>query len=180
MRVGTKSVLFGVHQFLMHPLTVAAAWVLEYGLESVYDRYVGYVSIFDPRLWMCFFVHDLGYLGKENMDGLEGKLHPLLGGKIMGKLFGSKWRMFCVCHSGSMCDILKTGRSRLHQPDKRAMLMWPEQLYISMGRASGEIYEYMSHYSEYPNGSELEWLQEARRRVAISLEAKRDEERLSG
>lgn len=26
MRVGTKSILFGAHQFLLHPLFVAWAW----------------------------------------------------------------------------------------------------------------------------------------------------------
>jgi hypothetical protein len=26
-----------------------------------------------PALWIAFFVHDLGYLGKPNMDGPEGR-----------------------------------------------------------------------------------------------------------
>jgi len=75
MKIGTKSVLFGAHQFLIHPLFVALAWWQLYGFP------------WDPRLWVAFFVHDLGYLGKPNMDGPEGESHPWLGARIMGLLF---------------------------------------------------------------------------------------------
>src|SRR6267142_70271 len=75
MKTGTKSVLFGAHCFFIHPWFVAAAWWRLYGFP------------FDPRLWVAFFVHDLGYLGKTKMDDAEGELHPFLGAKIMGWLF---------------------------------------------------------------------------------------------
>lgn len=52
--VGTKSVLFGAHCFLIHPLFVAAAWTKLYGFPR------------DIRLWAAFFVHDLGYWGKQD------------------------------------------------------------------------------------------------------------------
>ena len=68
MKVGTKSVLFGAHQFLIHPPFVALAWWKLYGFP------------FDPRLWVAFYVHDIGYLGKPNMDGSEGESHVELGG----------------------------------------------------------------------------------------------------
>jgi hypothetical protein len=55
MKVGTKSVLFGAHCFLIHPFFVAAAWIKLYGFP------------WDPRLWIAFFVHDLGYFGKPNI-----------------------------------------------------------------------------------------------------------------
>ena len=71
MRVGTKSVLFGAHQFLIHPWFVAAAWWRLYGFP------------WDPRLWVAFFVHDLGYLGKPNMDGPEGERHVEFGARVM-------------------------------------------------------------------------------------------------
>jgi len=64
MKVGTKSVLFGAHCFFLHPWFVAAAWWKLYGFP------------FDLRLWVAFFCHDLGYLGKPNMDGPEGETHP--------------------------------------------------------------------------------------------------------
>ena len=45
LRVGTKSVLWGAHQFLLHPLFVAWAWWRLYGVP------------WDPRLWVAFVVH---------------------------------------------------------------------------------------------------------------------------
>lgn len=77
MKVGTKSVLFGAHCWFIHPWFVALAWWKLYGFP------------WDPRLWVAFFVHDLGYLGKPNMDGGEGEAHVFLGAMIMGNLFGS-------------------------------------------------------------------------------------------
>jgi|WetSurMetagenome_2_1015567.scaffolds.fasta_scaffold00003_170 hypothetical protein len=71
MKIGTKSILFGAHCFLIHPLFVLLAWWKLYGFP------------WDPRLWIAFFVHDLGYWGKPNMDGPEGETHPDLGAKIM-------------------------------------------------------------------------------------------------
>lgn len=56
MKVGTKSVLFGVHFFLWHPILVFIGWWKLYSFPC------------DPRLWVAFIVHDLGYLGKPNMD----------------------------------------------------------------------------------------------------------------
>jgi hypothetical protein len=39
---------------------------------------------------VAFFVHDLGYLGKPDMDGEEGERHVILGAKIMQFLFDNK------------------------------------------------------------------------------------------
>jgi len=75
MKVGTKSVLFGAHCFCIHPLFVALAWWKLYGFPR------------DYRLWVAFFVHDLGYWGKPNMDGPEGEKHVELGANLMHRLF---------------------------------------------------------------------------------------------
>lgn len=75
MKIGTKSVLFGAHCFFLHPWFVAAAWWKLNGFP------------WDPRLWVAFFVHDIGYLGKPNMDGEEGERHPMTGANICGRLF---------------------------------------------------------------------------------------------
>ena len=71
MKIGTKTILFGVHQFAIHPWFVAWAWWRLYSFP------------WDPRLWVAFFVHDLGYWGKPNMDGLEGERHPEFGARVM-------------------------------------------------------------------------------------------------
>ena len=75
MNVGTKSLLFGVHQFALHPILVAMAWWKLYGFP------------WDPRLWVAFVVHDWGYWGKPNMDGPARDTHPELGASIMAFLF---------------------------------------------------------------------------------------------
>jgi hypothetical protein len=78
MRVGTKSVLFGAHCFFLHPWFVAWAWWKLYGFP------------WDPRLWVAFFIHDLGYWGSPNMDGEEGERHPEWAARVMTRLFD--WR----------------------------------------------------------------------------------------
>ncbi|HWY35166.1 MAG TPA: hypothetical protein VNX68_11010, partial [Nitrosopumilaceae archaeon] len=79
MTVGTKSVLFGAHCFFLHPWFVAAAWWKLYGFP------------WDIRLWIAFFVHDIGYIGKPNMDGEEGERHVLFGADLMYRFFGQTW-----------------------------------------------------------------------------------------
>jgi len=84
MKTGTKSLLYGAHCFLLHPVFVAIAWIKLYGFP------------WDPRIWIAFFVHDLGYWGKQNMDGPEGKIHPELGARIMHFLFDGWQTDKCV------------------------------------------------------------------------------------
>lgn len=75
MNIGTKSVLYGAHCWFIHPWFVARAWWRLYGFP------------WDPRLWVAFFVHDLGYWGKPNTDGPEGEWHAAWGAGVMGWLF---------------------------------------------------------------------------------------------
>lgn len=131
MRIGTKSVLFGAHQFLLHPCFVAAAWWKLYGFP------------WDPRLWVAFWVHDLGYLGKPNMDGEEGELHPYWGAFLMGVLFGRKWYEFTLYHSRFLARRNAAHHSRLCVADKYAICLTPGWLYLPMVRFTGEVQEYM-------------------------------------
>lgn len=141
MRVGTKSVLFGVHCILIHPFFVAWGWWKLYGFP------------WDPRLWVTFFVHDVGYLGKTNMEGPEGQAHVVLGGRIMGSLFGREWRDFTACHSRHWARRVGKGYSRLCPADKLAFVLTPAWLYLPMARLSGELYEYMRVSSARQLGS---------------------------
>jgi len=72
MKVGTKSVIGGAHCFLLHPFFVAWGWKLLFGFP------------WDPRLWFSFALHDIGYVGRGDMDGSEGEEHVVLGARIMG------------------------------------------------------------------------------------------------
>jgi len=164
--VGTKSILFGVHQFAIHPLFVALAWWRLYGFP------------FDPRLWVAFVVHDLGYWGKPNMDGPEGERHVEWGASLMNALFDPApdrtcavcwgrvwypsegggyvatcgrcyarafhWRDFCLYHSRFYAKRDHRPVSRLCVADKLATVMTPWWLYLPLARATGEIVEYMA------------------------------------
>lgn len=131
MRIGTKSVLFGAHCFFLHPWFVAWGWWKLYGFP------------WDPRLWVAFFVHDLGYWGKSNMDGEEGELHPIWGANFMYFWFGQHWYMFVRYHSRYLAKKDKQPYSLLCVADKLAISLTPAWLYLPMVRATGEIEEYM-------------------------------------
>jgi hypothetical protein len=133
MKIGTKSVLFGAHCFFIHPWFVAYGWYKLYGFPL------------DPRLWIAFFVHDLGYIGKSNMDGEEGELHPYWGACIMGALFGKKWFDFTLYHSRFLAKKNGAQYSKLCVADKMSFQLTPVWLYLPMVKLTGEIKEYMSH-----------------------------------
>lgn len=131
MKIGTKSILYGAHCFFIHPIFVFIAWWKLYGFP------------WDPRLWIAFFVHDLGYWGKPNMDGPEGETHPELGARIMG-IFGKSWADFARYHSKVYAKRNQVNYSRLCVADKLAASLEPVWLYLPRVKWSGEILEYMS------------------------------------
>jgi len=171
MKIGTKSVLFGVHAFWWHPIMVAIAWIRLYGFP------------FDIRIWIAFFVHDLGYFGKPNMDGPDGETHPEFGAKVMGFFdyrfmilsirfiyknypeytnLGYKsvfefngytlikrnthfWHNFCLYHSRFYSKKVGAFPSKLCFADKLSVCYDPKWFYILRGVLSGEIYEYIKN-----------------------------------
>ncbi len=98
MRVRTKSILFGVHNFVIHTALIALAWRRLYGFPC------------DPRLWLAFLLHDAGYFGKRSMEGREGETHVELGARIMGSLFGAEWADF-----SKLCGIRRNFKRFLGQ-----------------------------------------------------------------
>lgn len=155
MSVGTKSVLFGAHAFWLHPFFVAWAWTKLYGFP------------WDPRLWVAFFVHDLGYWGSPNMDGPEGEEHPRWGARLMSALFDGpqiglngwtyraddgtclgSWGRFTLYHSRFFAKKHGERPSRLCIADKLALTLTPSWLYVPMAVATGEIREYTKLASE--------------------------------
>lgn len=130
--VGTRSLLWGAHQFLLHPLFVALAWWRLYGRPG------------DWRLWACFFLHDIGYWGKRDMDGDEGKLHPLLGAYHAYRRLGARYGALCVGHSRSFAAYVDRPVSPLMRADKYATCLMPLWLYVALCRLSGEWREYVA------------------------------------
>lgn len=129
MRIGTKSLLFGAHQILIHPFIVAYCWWKLYGFP------------WHPYLWLCFMIHDLGYAGKKDMDGEDGAWHPLFGALVVETLTGSKkWYHFCLCHSRKMSKQFGLNVSRLCVADKLAVSYTPLWMYNR-----DELAEYMQH-----------------------------------
>jgi hypothetical protein len=145
MKVGTKSVLFGAHCFVIHPFFVMVAWIKLYGFP------------FHPAIWLSFFFHDLGYFGKPNMDGAEGETHVELGAKVLHFLFdrsfvnsfGTRyrrkiWYNFSLYHSRFYAKKDNMPFSKLCVADKLAICLEPAWLYLPRVNWSGEIYEYMA------------------------------------
>lgn len=132
MRVGTRTVLFGTHSPLVHTWFVARAWTRLYGFPR------------DPRLWAAFVVHDLGYVGKVEIDGPDGKRHPELGGRIMAALFGPAWGDFTRLHSRHYARMEGKPTSPLCRADKLATAFTPAWLYLPLAFASGEIRLYLA------------------------------------
>lgn len=153
MKVGTKSILFGVHAFWWHPIMVAIAWIKLYGFPTKLP------------IWVSFITHDLGYLGKPNMDGDEGETHVELGAKILSRLFDkvlytskvcfgnnhikmckirdTKWYDFSLYHSRYYAKKHNTMYSKLCVADKYSICIEPKCFYLLRATLSKEIYEYM-------------------------------------
>lgn len=159
MTIGTRSVLYGAHAFWLHPWVVAMAWWKLYGFP------------WDPRLWVCFALHDLGYIGKRDMDGEEGEEHPYMAARVVEWLFNAHrgpapvrplarlldrmfprtvedrqdgWWGFCAYHSRYLAKRDGVPYSRLCVADKLAVSLLPAWVYLPMVKATGELEEYMA------------------------------------
>jgi hypothetical protein len=99
---------------------------------------------FDPRLWIASFLHDLGYIGKRNLDGREGQTHVELGAAIMEFSVGNPWGDFTRYHSRFYSKRDGQHFSRLCVVDKLALALTPAWRYLSMVQWTGEIDEYMT------------------------------------
>lgn len=164
MKIGTKSVLFGAHCFAIHWFFVALGWWKLYGFKAVYiGTNTGYpqtlrwklgvrggpqfARFLDPRLWLVFLLHDIGYLGKPNMDGPEGEEHPWTGARIIGFLFGTAWHDFTLLHSRFLAKRYGRKPSPLCIADKLAIALEPWWFYLPRVNLTGEVAEYMAKSS---------------------------------
>jgi hypothetical protein len=160
MRVGTKSLLFGVHQFLWHPLTVILAWRKLYGWPSA-------------RETVCILVHDWGYWKAADMDGEWGMNHAELGAKIAGSLFGDAYYDLVLLHSRRLARELGATPSKLCWADKASILFEPEWFYLLRARASGELAEYRDKAAwqvriEESDGKWFKWLKRDLAKAALA------------
>ncbi len=145
MKIGTKSVLFGVHCPLWHGPTVLYAYYKLYGREA-----------FKLPIIAACFLHDIGYWGCADMDGPEGENHPVPGAFLVSWLFDKcididgflikdwKWFFFTVNHSRTYAKRHWAHYSRLAVADKLALSLTPRWFYLLVSSLSGEIKEYMA------------------------------------
>lgn len=169
MTVGTKSLLFGVHQFILHPILLAMAWTRLYGFPC------------HPILWACFFLHDVGYFGKTDMDGeTEGQTHPEFGARLIRKCFGKEWGDFCLYHSRFYCRTNNQRHSKLCVADKLAFCMYPPKFYVLLARLSGELKLYRNFSEDVcelenvQNMTDLEWYHGLKRyTLRVTIETNR-------
>ena len=143
MRTGTKSVLFGVHAFWYHPITVWRAWRELYGRR--------------PDFWetVAIVVHDLGYVGCEHMDDAHGERHLIFGAELIRRLYRATHRAtpfyeaearrlhrLVRYHSRYLAARERRNPSPLCWPDKLSLRFDPPAFYLFRARLSGELAQY--------------------------------------
>lgn len=143
MRVGTKSLLFGVHNIIWHPVTVIRAWRELYGTWPNWKELV------------CIVIHDWGYWGSPNMDGPEGEDHPEFGAHFAKNwldgwsnpfsLADEDWHYYGMCLYHSRHYARRGGKepSKLCWADKLSIKYDPRWFYLLRARLSGELTEYI-------------------------------------
>ena len=127
MKLGTKSLLWGAHAFFLHPFQVGWGWSRLWKFP------------WDPRLWVCFFFHDVGYIMRDQMDGDGSEEHVILGAEIVRSICGPEYADECYRHSREWCRRWGQPVSRLCLADKMAFVLVPWWLYLPMTCLTGEL-----------------------------------------
>jgi hypothetical protein len=145
MKTGTKSVLWGVHAFWFHWITVWLAWFELYGLPSFWET-------------VAIVLHDIGYINKKAMDDADGELHPVVGAQIIQKLryfFGgtrqqaNELARLVAFHSRYLAARYNQPPSKLCWADKLSLKYDPAFFYLFRASLSGEIKEYRLNGLDY-------------------------------
>jgi hypothetical protein len=169
MKIGLKSILFGVHAFWYHPIVVTLAW------KKLYRRWP------NREQYIAIFCHDLGYaVNCPNIDGQEGRLHPERGAQIgcwVARRIGAYWptvQSLILGHSREYAKRHGVCVSALCWPDKYSIVYEPSWFYLLRAKLSGELTEFRANaiknkkISHEATGSE--WLQNYRQRVLTNSE----------
>lgn len=139
MRLGTKTLLFGVHGFFIHPILVLIAWV------KIYHEFPSW------RELVCIIIHDWGYWGKTTLKDKDGDNHPEFGANLAGKWFGKEWHDFVLGHSNFYIIRHGVSRSKLLAPDKYWHCIIPIWFYKIISVPSGE----WNHYRSVTNARQV-------------------------
>jgi hypothetical protein len=129
---------------------------------------------------LCIVLHDTpGYWGCADIDGKEGKNHPLRGAMLVGKiifylnrargrsklqsgLLAVSQAHRCALHSGSLARAENEPPSDICWADKYSIFCEPEWFYLLRARLSGEIDEFSRNAvlagQLDPHATNREWL----------------------
>ncbi len=133
MKIGTKSLLFGLHQFAVHPFFVGLAWV------KLYHKLPNWKEA------VCIVIHDWGYWQAADIDGEEGENHPFRPASWVHDYLdkGYDWRYYELCffHSRTMAKKWGEKVSPLCAADKLGSALTPVWLMVLMGKLSSELKE---------------------------------------
>jgi len=133
VRIGTKMLLFGSHNIIVHSFFTLLGWI------------VFFRSLPSIKEFVCIVLHDIGYWGCEKIDGGDGDEHPYRGALIAARLFGNKYYDLCIFHSATIARFHDRHVSKLYYADKMGWLLMPNWLLYFFVRVSGEI----EFYKEY-------------------------------
>jgi len=130
MKLGTKSLLFGIHNIVIHPIVVCIAW------HRIFNKHPNWKEL------VCIIIHDWGYWGCATMDGDDGNLHPCWAAGVVRKWWGPRYWELCLYHSRHIAHQDYVTPSKLCYADKLSFCIMPWWLYVMLGLLTGEIYEY--------------------------------------
>lgn len=160
MRLGTKSLLFGCHQFAIHPLFVLIAWRKLYRPNPT-----GKYAVFrlPPLFWriVAAIIHDWGYWGCQTMDGPCGDQHSIWGANAIYKLSKNYWWYEeLLCHSRFFAKRVGRVPSNFCWVDKLATAIYPSWLWATLAWMSGEGWEYLENdmYEIHKPGKKRTWV----------------------
>lgn len=129
MRIGTKTLLFGCHQFILHPIFVWLAWRKIYGRPSRW-------------MWVAFILHDWGLWGMKVFDGPEDN-HPWRSANLIPRWVPDYVFAQVFLHSRFFAAKNGMKPSKLCWADKLGSALMPSWLWAILAHLSGEGYVYM-------------------------------------
>lgn len=120
---GIRTFLIGYHNPIIHTYYVTKAW------KIIFKKYP------NSREFICILLHDIGYIIQSQSNVSDEKdVHPLLGSKICGYLFGQEYYNFCIGHSRAYAKKKNVLISSLCYADKYSVLLisWKIHRFIYM------------------------------------------------
>jgi hypothetical protein len=151
MKIGTKTLLFGDHQFILHPYYAYKAWKKLYGKRPNWKELI------------CIIIHDWGYWGLDEIDGLNGgDDHPYWASTWANNHLEDThestdprfmyYIKLCLYHSEALATRNGEHVSKLYWADKLGTASMPPWLWVGLGKLTGEMENYCSNPKYHRDG----------------------------